>query len=194
MSRIVFEIDGVNKLRSPGEKNMYYVIEKSYVGPNQKQDCYVDVSHVDICTFHAVTNGSHEERINGWCGTTNDWSVNAYGEYASIEAARSAIADIFGDVREFNIDGDYFEFDDESVVESYKFGKYIPLSSEESFDWAYGGIAVHIHVGMTDKQVEEYVVALEEEANKNGFTLDSSLENDVLYHRQQLREKLGDED
>lgn len=194
MSGIDLEFDGVNKLESPLKRTMYYVIETSYVGPNQKQDRYVDASHIDICTAPAVTNSSHEERIDGWCGTTNDWSVHAHGEYETIEAARSAIEEIFGDVRGCDIDGRDFEFDDETVVESYKIGNFIPLSSEASINWAYDWIENSIQADTTDVQVEELVAALEEEANENGFSLDGSLENYVLDHRQHLRDILEDED
>lgn len=97
---------------------MYYIIETIYVGPNQNQDEYVDADRIEISTSPATANMSHEKRTEGWCGTTNDWSVYAHGEYATIEEARAAITEKFGEVRES--DGDSFESDDEDVVETYK--------------------------------------------------------------------------
>lgn len=96
---------------------MYYVIETQYVGPNQTQDHYVDVDRIEISTTPAITNCSHEVRTNGWCGTTNDWAVYAHGEYDTIEDARAAITDRFGEVQDF---GDSSESDNENVVETYR--------------------------------------------------------------------------
>lgn len=84
---------------------MYYLIENKYVGPNQRQDQYIDLDTIEISTSPAITNSSHEERIEGWCGTTNDWAVYAHGEYGTIEEARAAITDKFGDVRDCDPNG-----------------------------------------------------------------------------------------
>jgi hypothetical protein len=68
------------------------------------------------------------------CGTTNDWAVYAHGEYATIEEARAAITEKFGEVRDSDANGDSFESDDEDVVEAYKPGKYAPMSSQATAD------------------------------------------------------------
>lgn len=64
-----------------------YVILNNYVGPNRSEhrDYYA------ITSTPQRTNMSHEERIEGWLGTTNDWSVQAMGEFETIDAAREAI-------------------------------------------------------------------------------------------------------
>lgn len=172
---------------------MYYVIETNYVGPNRTQEEYVDVDTIDISTSPAMTNLSHVERNEGWCGTTNGWSVYAHGEYATIDAARAAIAEEFGDVRNTDPDGDSFESDDEAVVETYKVGKYAPMGREATADWAYEGIQSDIEADTTDERIDELVAEYEAEANSIGYALDSDLKNFMQERRQELRDELEDE-
>jgi len=169
---------------------MYYIMETKYVGPNQTQDQYIDVDKIEISTSPAITNMSHEERIEGWCGTTNDWAVYAHGEYATIEEARAAITEKFGEVRDSDASGDSFESDDEDVVETYKPGK-TPMSSQATADWAYEGIQSDIEAETTDERIAELVAEYEAEANSNGYTLDSDLLEDFMRERrQELRDEL----
>lgn len=86
----------------------FYVIETNFVD-TQKGD------RVEIRTTPARTNFSHEERIIGFCGATNNRAVYAHGEFATLEAARAAIASLF-DVRD---DDDEDENDDEEAIETY---------------------------------------------------------------------------
>lgn len=171
---------------------MYYIIETKYVGPNQTQDQYVDGDKIEISTSPATTNSSHEERTEGWCGTTNDWAVYAHGEYATIEEARTAIADKFGVVRDSDPNGDSFELDSENVVEVYKPG-YEPMSSQATADWAYERIQSEIEADTSDERIAELVAEYESEANSNGHTLCSNLEDFMKEHRQELRDELEDE-
>lgn len=171
---------------------MYYIIETNYVGPNQTQDQYVDVDKIEISTSPAITN-NHEERTEGWCGTTNGWAVYAHGEYSTIEEARAAITEKFGEVRDSDTNGDSFESDYENVVETYKPGKYAPMSSQATADWAYEGIQSDIEADTTDERIAELVVAYEAEANSNGYTLDSDLKDFMQERRQDLRGELEDE-
>lgn len=173
---------------------MYYIMETNYVGPNQTQDEYVDVDKIEISTSPAITNSSHEERTEGWCGTTNDWAVYAHGgEYATIEEARAAITEKFGEVRDSDANGDSFESGDEDVVETYKPGKYAPMSSQDTADWAYEGIHSDIEADTTDERIAELVAEYEAEANSNGYTLDSDLKGFMQERRQKLRDELEDE-
>ena len=59
----------------------YYIIENDYVGPNRAGHELTTPAYT-IQTTPGRTNMSHEERINGWLGTTNDWHVAAHGEYS----------------------------------------------------------------------------------------------------------------
>lgn len=166
---------------------MYYVIETKYVGPNQLQDQYTDVDTIAISTTPAITNSSHEERTQGWCGTTNDWAVYAHGEYATLEEARAAIAQEFGDVRSDET------ADDENVVELYKPGKYAPMSREATEDWTFDGIQESIDADTTDERIAELVAEFEEIANGEGYTLDSDLDDLMKARRQELQDE-RDED
>lgn len=172
---------------------MYYVIETNYVGPNQTQDQYVDADKIEISTSPAITNSSHEVRLEGWCGTTNDWAVYAHGEYATIEAARVAIAEKFGEVRGADADGYSFESDNADAVETYKPGKFAPMSSQATADWAYAGIQSDIAADTTDERIAELVAEYEADANRNGYTLDSDLEDFMRQRRQELLDGLEDE-
>lgn len=169
---------------------MYYIIKTNYVGPNQNQDQYVDVDKIEISTSPAITNSSHEERTEGWCGTTNDWAVYAHGEYATIEEARAAITEKFGEVRDSDANGDSFESDDEDVVETYKPGKYAPMSSQQTADWAYEGIQSDIEAETTAERIAELVAEYEAEANCYGGTLNSDLKDFMQDRRQELRDEL----
>lgn len=168
---------------------MYYIIETKYVGPNQTQEQYVDVDRIEISTSPAITNSSHEVRTEGWCGTTNDWAVYAHGEYATLEEARAAITEKFGDVRDCDTNGDSFESDNADVVETYKAGKFAPMSSQATADWAYEGIQSDIEADTTDERIAELVAEYEAEANSIGYTLDSDLEDLMRERRQELRDE-----
>lgn len=160
---------------------MYYIVETNYVGPNRTQGQYVDADRIEIRTSPAITNMSHEQRAEGWCGTTNDWSVYAHGEYASFDNAQAAIAETFGEVREF-------EPDDEAVVEIYRRGKYEPMSRQATADWVYAAAEFDLSANTTDERIAQLVADYEFEANSNGYTLDSDLE-EIL---QELRDELKD--
>lgn len=172
---------------------MYYIIETNYVGPNRTHDQYVDVDRIDISTSPAMTNLSHVERTEGWCGTTNGWSVYAHGEYDTIDAARAAIAEKFGDVRNSNPDGDSFESDDDDVVETYKVGRFAPMSRLDTADWAYQGILSDIEADTTDERIDELVAEYEAEANSIGYALHSDLKAIMQERRQELRDELDDD-
>lgn len=173
---------------------MYYIIETKYVGPNEEQHEYVDVNTIEISTAPAITNRSREECIEGWCGTTNDWAVYAHGEYATIEEARAAIAEKFGDVRDSDhLNGDRFEPDSGDVVEVYKPGKYYPWSMEAVDIWAAEFIQDVIEADTTDERIAGFAAESEAEANRDGYTLGGWLERLMLERRQELRdEKKGD--
>lgn len=169
---------------------MYYVIETKYVGPNQYDTQFVDADNVTISKVPAKANMSGEPRTEGWCGTTNDWSVHAHGAYETLEAAQAAVAEKFGETRIQEL-GEYDEY--ENIVEKYKLGEYEPMSSEETADWAYEGIQSDITAGTTDERIDELVDEYELEANRKGYTLDSDLGDFMRDRRQALRDEMEDE-
>lgn len=101
----------------------YYVVETNYVD-NESGD------KVEIRTAPARTNFSHEVRIIGFCGATNNKAVYAHGEFATLESARAAIASLF-DVNDDD-DDEADEVDDEELVETYF------LKGEDDDDGAEG--------------------------------------------------------
>ena len=96
---------------------MFYVIAKNYAGPNPDEHLGEDM--VQIWNLPARKNLNYERCIHGYCGTSDDWSTYAFGEYATIEAARSAIVAEFGDVEERNI-WDLSTAGDEKILEAYR--------------------------------------------------------------------------
>ena len=151
---------------------MYYIIETKYVGPNPHAEG-ADVNRVEISLSPTVTNSSGEVRIKGWCGVTNDWAVYAHGEYETLDAAVTAIAEIFGDVRDADANGDKFESDDEYAVRVYKPGKFIPMSRENAGNWIFDAAQKEIDASWTDKELLALDKRLEDEANAEGYTLPS---------------------
>ena len=88
--------------------SIYYVIESEYVGPNTQGR--IDSHLVTITTDAPRTNLSHEVRLDGWIGTTNDTSRHAHGAYTSEDEAREAVAELFGPCRESD------EIDDPEMI------------------------------------------------------------------------------
>ena len=164
---------------------MYYIIEIKYVGPNQDQDQFVDADRIEISAVSARTNSSHEVRTTGWCGTNNDWATYAHGGYYTIDEAEVAIAEVFGEVRDCDPNGEAFPIDDEDIVAVYKPGRFEPMSSQATADWAYEGILADIDDDTTDARIVELVAEYEEEANSNGYTLDRDLWQFMRAHRQE---------
>jgi len=169
------------------KKQPYYVIETSHVG-NDDMGKHMDADTIEISTCPAITNSGRVERTEGWCGTTNDWSVHAHGAYSTIEDARAAITRKFGPVRDCDADGNSFEPDHEDVVALFKRGRYAPMGSEETHAWAIDGIKEDIQFDTDDRRIGELVSEYEREANGEGFTLSRDLEKFMKAHREALRD------
>lgn len=165
---------------------MYYITATEYVGPNQDQANYIDADTIEISTEPARTNMSNEIEIDGWCGTTNDFAVYAHGEYNTLDEARDAIKDIFGDVRDHYVGFDYFESDDENVIEVYKPGQYQPMTDNETGDWLYESIHTDINADTSDEQMDKLVTIYESEANSEGYTL-GNIEKLMEQYRLELK-------
>lgn len=172
---------------------MFYVIENKYTGPNQDQDQYADVDTIVISSAPAVTNLSIEERTEGWCGTTNDWAVYAHGEYETIEAARAAIAEKFGYVRDRDPNWDEFESMDDDVIEVFKPGKFSPMSREAVVMWSYEAAKEDVEADTTDEEIAGMVSEYEDDANSNGYSCADHIEDVLIEFRDNLREELENE-
>ena len=69
---------------------MFYLISIEYVGANKldsRGHIIGDSETVQLTTTPPKTNMSGEVLVNGWLGTTNDWSHNALGEFKTLEDA-----------------------------------------------------------------------------------------------------------
>lgn len=169
---------------------MFYVIEINYIGPRHLEE-HLDLDTIEIKTRPALTNMTKEERIQGWCGTSNDWSVEAHGEYATVEDARAAITEKLGEVRESDIYGDIFETNDpdvDDVVFVCKPGRYHPLPRQASADMV---AEREIEAEMPDEELYELYLRYEDDANREGYTLSRDA---VLAYMKELRQELRDEE
>lgn len=168
----------------------YYVVKIDYVGPNQDQ--HADDDRIEIRTNPARTNMSHEVKLDGWCGTTNDWAVYAHGEYVTEQAARDYIQETFGPVREDEEAGDYIGVDKDGepiqAVAVFRPGKYIPMDAEATGNYCWEGIKVDIKADTTDEQIEALVEQYEAEVNEEGYTLDKrALSESMEARRDELK-------
>lgn len=163
----------------------YYIIKTEYVGPNQDQ--HVDDNRIEIRTNPARTNMSHEVKLDGWCGTTNDWAVYAHGKYETEKEARDYIEETFGPVREDEEEGDYIGVDDDGnpiqAVATFRPGKYIPMDAEATGNYCWEGIKVDITATTTDDEIEALVKQYEADVNEDGYTLNKRALSDSMEAR-----------
>ena len=135
----------------------YYLVETTYVGPNIQD--YLNDDLIEIQTVPAYTNMSNEPKIDGWCGTTNDWCVNAYGEYDTLEEAKEAAHKIFGELRETDMDiySDDFDILAGETVIAYRVGKFPRLTEQETADYYYLTVDDEVKGSMSDEELDQYV-------------------------------------
>jgi hypothetical protein len=165
---------------------MLYIIEREYVGPNQDQ--HADDGHyIIIQNVPGRTNSSHEERTDGWLGTTNDWAEYARGEYETIEAAHAAIEARFGTCR-LDADNDEVRYDDD-VAEVWRVGEFAQMSREETSDWIYSGLQADVTADTTDERLEALIEEYEAEIRSEGYTLDARAIDMAKEYRDELIEK-----
>lgn len=164
---------------------MFYLIKNTYIGADKyENDDKLDASTIEICTSPVVAR------------SFGDWDISSYGEYQTIEEARAAIAEKFGEVRDCDENGDAFESDedDESVVAIFKPGKYAQMTSQATADWAFDWIKRDIKADTTDERIAELLIDYEDEANSHGSTLHSDLEDFMLERRGELRKEKEEEE
>ena len=113
---------------------------------------------------------SHEPVIDGWAGTTQDFSVFAHGEYHSQEDAQKAIEKLFGDVRYEDENGPFASMDNDTVLVC-KPGKFAPMTKQATVDWLYDACNSEITENTTDDELEEMLKQAQEEAERFGMEL-----------------------
>jgi len=155
-----YSADEISALDKKAEQK-FYIVETDFVGSGEG-----DFHGVVITTKAPTTNMSGEIRLNGWLGTTNDWTSYAHGEYDSLEVAEKAVIEIFGDVREYiNMDC--------GTIAAYKIGKFFQWGKEGTVSWLYESMREDITAQTTDSELAELLEAYESSANDEGGTLSS---------------------
>lgn len=171
----------------------YYLIETKYVGPNRHDsngNWIGDSRMMHICTQPWRTNQSHEERTEGWLGTTNDMRADARGEFESLNAARAAAHEA-GFTRQY--DGD--DCDDGETVEQW-ISEEAARAQWDAGDWFINGLGregTRIEYGITaettDEELEAAIDRAEHEAAEENVEIHGTTE---LFEelRAELREEL----
>lgn len=174
---------------------MFYVISHIYCGPNKNSRTLIDADTVEIWSEPAQTNLSKEVCIEGWCGTSNDWSLTAYGAFDTLEKARAYIDENW-DIRELDSKSDSFidySFG-EFVVAKFKVGQYAMMPDDEVADWAYQGLISDISIDTTDAQIAELAQEYEKDANTYGSSVIHCIKDVMIEYRQRLRDDQAERD
>lgn len=177
------DICGADKSADPVPNGKYYVVEIQYVGPNGRDNQYIDSHEVQIRTTPARYNQSGLPCIDNWAGTTNDWCVNAHGEFDTIEEALLAVESIFGETRDADND------QSPDIVMTLRVGALVPYAASESVEYVYGGFDAYIDADSTDEQIEDDVHHWCEQAEGEGIKLD---EGAILKYAKMHRDYLMD--
>ena len=165
---------------------MHYITSSEYAGPNQ--DEHSDDHTYQISTEPGRTNMSHEVRTDGWLGTSNDWAQYAHGEFETEEGARKEIKRLLSDgFREIDDIEDYHR--DEGVIAEFRVGRYEEWGRETTGDWTRESISDNVTAETSDEQISRLVEEYESEANEEGGTLWSGLEENMVERRDELRDE-----
>lgn len=155
------------------KEKKFYVIETDNINKPDEPEFF------EISSYPAITNMSHEEKIQGWLGTTgNLWSY-AHGIFNSIEDARAFIKSRMSNAIQLDLD----ELDDEDTIEIWGID---PESIWDVADW-YENIDLddlEIDENTPESEIEKIAERLEEETNGEGITLIGDSIFDYLVHRQ----------
>lgn len=154
-----------------------YVARYVYIGPNQDENS--DADYI-LITPDAGTGGAF-----------GDWSWDWSGPYAGIDAARQAVAELYGHTRLIDPDR-AANMASVEVVEAFRIGKYRPLSLDESgqFCWEFRD---EISAESSDSEIEDVAAEAELNAEQEGCTL-TGVREFLLEHRQELREEVEEDD
>jgi hypothetical protein len=137
---------------------MFYVIETTYVGPN-------DLPNADriVIAEEPVTGAtSRQPVVDGWAGSFNNYSYTGLGAYETLEEARAAVDSMLGgECREVEANPD--------EVEAYAPGKFAKMTLQEAVDWIAAG--EYNLVASSDEDLTDLAEELEEDANNHDGSL-----------------------
>lgn len=144
---------------------MFYVIEKTVSDPEK-----FDADVIEISTTPARGNSDKKIIIDGWCGSWDDVSTYAHGEFNTIEDARAKIAELNPGGTRTSDDNGSFESQDHEIVETHKPGKYAKMTRAGTEDFlSYWRNAIDHET--TDARLEEICDEAESCANDSCQTL-----------------------
>lgn len=142
--------------------NKFYVIETHYAGPNPRENPDADL--IEICSSLEGMTFSH-----------------MHGEYSTLEAARAAITEIFGDVRDCDPQtGDPFPSYSEATIEVYRPGRYTPMDEEGIRHTAFI-LREDVTPATTDEALDELVGLAEEHARDEYMSTCGERLEEALY-------------
>lgn len=166
---------------------MFYILSHEYTGPNE----VVNVYTVTVQTEPGETNMSHETQIEGYLGTTNDWSLHAHGEFETEDEARTAadaLAVKLGGAGSREIDYES-EGQGDPIIAVFRVG-YEGWGAEASREWCYEGVRADVTADTTDEQIEALIEHYELMLNDEDGTLDTRAVRSMMSeHRDGLREE-----
>lgn len=169
---------------------MFYVIETQYVGPNSLDSQHIDSHVFEVATQPAMTNSSHDVCTEGWCGTTNDSSVYAHGEYHSQQAAEEWITQHLSEsgYREDELDQPAEQHMDDAqdgIVARYRPVRYEPMTAEATKDWVFEALD-EVAADTSDQAVADLVAMLQESSRTEiNAELDEDTVREAINERQQ---------
>jgi len=175
---------------------MFYLIEREYVGPNDKTSdgsIIGETWHVmQICYTPGRTNQSDEELTTGWLGTTNDWSAYARGAFDTIEDARRTVHEA-GFTVEQTVGDD--EFDDDVDVAEQWITEAASRPQVDAANWLIRGLGEDgtreryaITAATTDDQLEAAACRANDEAAED----DGVEMHGTLGFFEELRDTVGE--
>lgn len=169
------------------ENVKYYLVESQYVGPNQDDPRYHQACEgvMTISTEPGTMNFSHEEKTEGYLGTTNDYSSRAHGMYDTIEEARKAAAKL-GYTEEIELDES--EQHECGPVEKYT-TKTGAMDAWRPAEWLYES---RNELGVTAKTTDEEIEKIAEEIKDSAKFGNVFLYGDVEDYLKEYRESLID--
>ena len=147
---------------------MFYVVQTRWVGPNSDQ--HKNDNFIEIWNEPARGNMDHQPIAEGWCGTTNDWCVTAWGEFETIEEAHKKVEEVAGEkgIREAERDLILCY-----VVESYHLGRLEHWDEDSTIEWCYDDIMAKVVADMDVWSVDDLVEELMDSARiQEGAVLD----------------------
>lgn len=97
----------------------YYVVEHRYLGNNEQMNVIKNENVVEIRMFPAYSNGGVKPCLHGWCSSTQNWIIFAYGAYPTLKEARDFILKNFSGAKEVELDGGYGVYD-VGIAERYR--------------------------------------------------------------------------